>query len=279
MVSLKNDDKTQNAKSESAARNKSSESNASNKSNGLDGYKPNPDSKLSNNCTIKSASTLKAGGNFHMEENVSDGDENTETTKHLPMKRRNTLSSLPKTILNLENLRNKKRRLVVSSRKLPAQVLSTAVQSSLTNARRSKTINSDLGILPSVLTKNNFLSRKQSCQRFEPKEHMQITENDAANSSFRYFPVDDPCVNHTNSINLPITSTPKKQHQRLFLLESLVQNSPKASISILNRKRPRSMDQFKACNRGLSIRNTIGFNPDRKGEKSKKARKAKKEIT
>lgn len=255
---------------------KSNNSKNSNENSSLDNYKKKLDSLLSDNCTIKSVSSLKTTANFQIEENISDADECSETTKHLPIKRRNTLSHLPKTIFNLENLCNKKRRLIVSSRKPHAEIFSLALHSSLKNTKRSKTINSDLGVLPSVLTKNLFFPSKQTLQRPELNENLQIVGGDGYRRSFQEFSFDDLSDKNTNSLILPITSTPKKQHQRLLSFERLVQATSVEMIKISQKERSKSMKAPNACNRALNMRNNAGINPDGKGEKTKKLVKQKK---
>ena len=220
------------------------------------------------NCdhTIQSTSTLKAVGNYHVDEIIVEKDVNAGTTQALPIKRRNTLSNIPATLINLESLKNKKRRIVIDSKKKNNIFFAAVKQPSVYNEiKRSKTLNSDLGIIPNILTKNEFFSSKTPNYKLETVGNAPMLNKDEMDNKFNYFPDNDPKVNFTNPIKLPVTSTPKKRKKSVYLHEigSFTDIDTSDFTTISNHIKPKSMGSISSSSRKLTISNTICFKPEK----------------
>ena len=169
--------------------------------------------------TLQSVSPVRNVGNSNIKE--TSQTNSTEEFKSLnlskPMQRRNsTVAALTSKLIDIKKFKlsrhsNKHQKIVLKAvAKAPKR--SIAINRKLFPSF-SKTVDSDLGVLPAILTKNKntLISPIKKGKNLIEEKSNYVLKSDKNNN---YYPHDDPLVNYSNPVELPITSTPERHSKR-----------------------------------------------------------------
>lgn len=187
--------------------------------------------------SLQSISTIRNVGNSNIKETSQlnkpeDVQPFVNNQKCIP-RRNSTVASLASKLVDIRNFRlsrksNRHQKIILKAvAKVPKRniIINRKLFPSF-----SKTVDSDLGVLPAILTKNvNTLitSSKPSTKDIAKKPY--VLQESIRNN---YYPMDDPLVNHSNPIELPITSTPQKiKENAMSDLEKMIDDMGVYSMS------------------------------------------------
>ena len=168
--------------------------------------------------TLQSVSTVKNIDNFGIKEiiniNNTDDCKTLETSKKSSKRPNSTVAALTNKLTDIKSFKlskksNKHQRIVLKA------VAKAPKRDIIINKKLfpffNRTLDSDLGVLPAILTKNkNTLLSSFETERDLNEKASYVLKKDISNN---YFPDNDPLVNFSNPIELPITSTPAKQKE------------------------------------------------------------------
>lgn len=190
-----------------------------------------------NEPSLQSISTIRNVGNSNIKETSqlikNDVMHPSETDKKCIPRRNSTVANLTSKLVDIKNFRlsrksNKHQKIILKAvAKVPKRniIINRKLFPSF-----SKTVDSDLGVLPAILTKNinTLITSNKPSTKDLSKTNYVLKKNTRNN----YFPLDDPLVNHSNPIELPITSTPQKSKENTVShLEKMIDDMGVYSMS------------------------------------------------
>lgn len=189
-----------------------------------------------NEPSLQSISTIRNVGNSNIKETsqlAKTGDVQGcgHNNKYIP-RRNSTVASLTSKLVDIKRFKlsrksNKHQKIIL---KAVAKVPKRNIINRKLFPSFSKTVDSDLGILPAILTKsvNTLIISNKSSTKDLSKSNYVLEKNTKNN----YYPMDDPLVNHSNPIELPITSTPEKtKRNTVSNLEKMIDDMDVYSMS------------------------------------------------
>lgn len=190
-----------------------------------------------NEPSLQSISTIRNVGNSNIKETSqvikTDDVHPSENDKKCIPRRNSTVASLTSKLVDIKNFRlsrksNKHQKIILKAvAKVPKRniIINRKLFPSF-----SKTVDSDLGVLPAILTKNvnTLITSNNPITKDISKTNYVLKKNTRNN----YYPMDDPLVNHSNPIELPITSTPQKNRENTVSdLEKMIDDMDVYSMS------------------------------------------------
>lgn len=205
--------------------------------------------------TLQSVSTVRNVGNSNIKE--TSQTNSTEEFKSLdlnkPMQRRNsTVAALTSKLIDIKSF--KLSRNSNKHQKIVLKAVAKAPKRNIVINRKlfpsfSKTVDSDLGVLPAILTKNKntLISPIKKKKKIVEEESNYVLKSDKNNN---YYPYDDPLVNFSNPVELPITSTPEKYSKKnVNDLEKMIGDMDVYSMSYTTStpKRMKTGDKKEIC--------------------------------
>ncbi|KAL6934908.1 hypothetical protein ACO0R3_000873 [Hanseniaspora guilliermondii] len=189
-----------------------------------------------NEPSLQSISTIRNVGNSNIKETsqlAKTGDVQgcEHNNKYIP-RRNSTVARLTSKLVDIKRFKlsrksNKHQKIIL---KAVAKVPKRNIINRKLFPSFSKTVDSDLGVLPAILTKsvNTLIISNKSSTKDLSKSNYVLEKNTKNN----YYPMDDPLVNHSNPIELPITSTPEKtKRNTVSNLEKMIDDMDVYSMS------------------------------------------------